>query len=619
LTEKLALAPAKPSTTEPFGTAPFGIRLGAHILEDGRCEFRVWAPIRERVELEIVSPAPRRVTMTRREDGYHEAILDDTPPGTRYFFVLDGTRRPDPASRLQPEGVHGPSEVVGSEFPWTDGEWSGIPLEDYVVYELHTGTFSGEGTFDAIIGRLDLLRELGITAVELLPVAQFPGTRNWGYDGTYPGAAQNSYGGPLALKRLVNACHERGLAIVLDVVYNHLGPEGNYTAEFGPYFTDRYKTPWGPALNFDGAYSDHVRWFFIHNALQWIDEFHVDALRVDAVHAIVDHSAEPFLQELTSAVRARAETLGRRVYTIAESDLNDPRVITPKERYGLGFDTQWCDDFHHSLHVVLTGEQDGYYRGFGRVSDFAQVWRRGYLFVGQHSEYRGRRYGLDPKTTDGSKFIVCAQNHDQTGNRLLGERLSTLVSYEQLRLAAAAVILSPFIPMLFMGEEYGEKAPFQYFTSHSDADLIEAVRRGRAEEFDDFDWQGEPPDPHDEETFARSRLQWERREADEHAALWRLHQELLRLRREIPALRTLDLSAVETHADDERRVLLVRRGDTLLGFNFGDAAATVTMPFNPAAWRLLAGGEAEVEGNAITLPPFTFALFREAERGAPQR
>jgi maltooligosyltrehalose trehalohydrolase len=540
-------------------------RLGAHLLAADRCEFRVWAPHHDRVELHIVSPADQRIVLTKDAAGYHDVIAA-VSAGTRYFFVVNGTDRPDPASRLQSSGVHGPSEVVAEEFAWHDAQWRGIPLDEYVIYELHVGTFTDEGTFDAIIPRLDALRDLGITAVELLPIAQFPGHRNWGYDGTYVGAAQNTYGGPLALKRLADACHARGLALVLDVVYNHLGPEGNYLAEYAPYFTDRYKTPWGLAINFDGPRSDDVRWFFIHNALQWIDEFHVDALRVDAVHAIVDHSAEPFLQDLNAAVHARAEKLGRSVYTIAESDLNDPRVITPRDQLGLGFDTQWSDDFHHALHVLLTGEQSGYYAGFGKVSDLARVMTDGYLFIGQHSPYRGRKYGMKPATRNGAQFVVCAQNHDQVGNRMNGERLATLVPREKLRLAAAAIILSPFIPMLFMGEEYGETAPWQYFTSHGDPDLIEAVRRGRREEFDDFDWAGEPPDPHDEATFLRSKLRWD--QPDE--SLRALYRDLLRMRREHPALRSLDLDAVRTEADDQTGVLIVRRGDTTLVFNFSD-------------------------------------------------
>jgi maltooligosyltrehalose trehalohydrolase len=545
--------------------------LGATLVARDRCEFRVWAPFVDRIELHIVAPGEARVAMAKDANGYHSATVD-CQEGSRYFYTVNGTDRPDPASRLQPEGVHGPSEVIGTDFAWHDQHWRGLALEDLVMYELHVGTFTAEGTFDAVIAKLDALRELGITAIELMPIGQFPGERNWGYDGVYVGAAQASYGGPRALERLVDAAHARGLAVLIDVVYNHLGPEGNYLSQFGPYFTDRYKTPWGLALNFDGPHSDDVRWFFIHNALQWIDEFHIDGLRVDAVHAIVDHSAEPFLQDLTTAVRDCAERLGRRIWTIAESDLNDPRVITPKAQLGLGFDSQWSDDFHHALHVLLTGERDGYYASFGKVSDLARTIPTGYLYVGQHSPYRQRKYGARPATRDGAQFVVFAQNHDQIGNRMRGERLAALVSPAKLRLAAAAVILAPFLPMLFMGEEYGETAPFQYFTSHSDEDLIEAVRRGRLEEFDDFDWRGEAPDPHDQATFQRSKLTWS---GDD--SLRALYAELLRLRRETPALRSLNLDDVEARADDERRVLVVRRGDVFIGFNFGDAEQTIEL------------------------------------------
>jgi len=560
-----------------------------------------------------VEPEERRIAMQQCGNGYHDATVD-CGAGTRYYFVVGGTDRPDPASRLQPHGVHGPSEVVSREFEWHDAGWRGVPLEDHVVYELHVGTFTEEGTLDAIIPKLDDLRDLGVTAIELMPLAQFPGSRNWGYDGTYVGAVQTTYGGPFALKRLVDAAHARGLAVLLDVVYNHLGPEGNYLSTFGPYFTDRYKTPWGLALNFDGAESDNVRWFFIHNALQWIDEFHIDGLRVDAVHAIIDHSAEPFLQDLTTAVRERAAHLGRLIYTIAESDLNDPRVIAPKESLGLGFDAQWTDDFHHALHVLLTGEQSGYYEGFGSVTDFARVRTAGYLYTGQYSPYRKRRYGAAPQTADGAKFVVCSQNHDQIGNRMVGERLTNLVSYDQLRLAAAAVILSPFIPMLFMGEEYGEQAPWQYFTSHSDPDLIEAVRRGRLEEFDDFDWTGEPPDPHDENTFLRSKLNPALLTRDEHVSLRRLYRELLRLRRDTPALRSLDLRRVDARADDDRRILIERRwtGDdqVLVAFNFNGEAHSEPNPFPDATWRALIDTGAAIDRKTITVPPHSFALFR---------
>jgi len=544
--------------------------LGARIVAPGRCEFRVWSPNRDRVEVRILTPQERTIPMTKTGDGYHEAIVD-ARDGVRYYYVLDGIQRPDPASRFQPDGVHGASEVVDSNFEWHDAEWKGLALEDFVLYELHVGTFTPEGTLDAIIPRLDALKELGITAIALMPIGQFPGDRNWGYDGVYISAVQNSYGGPRALERLIDAAHQRGLAIVLDVVYNHLGPEGNYLREFGPYFTDRYKTAWGEALNFDGPHSDDVRWFFIHNALMWVNEFHVDALRVDAVHAIVDHSAEPFLQDLTTAVR---ET-GRHVFTIAESDLNDPRVITPKDAYGLGFDTQWSDDLHHSLHALLTGEKVGYYIGYGAASDLARVMSTGYLYVGQHSLYRGRKYGVKPNSADGAQFVVFAQNHDQIGNRMLGERLSNLVSPQKLRLAAAVVILSPFLPMLFMGEEYGETAPFQYFTSHSDPDLIDAVRRGRREEFEEFEWKGEAPDPHDEETFRRSKLEWR-----EDGPLHDFYGDLLRLRRR--SFRDLDLNKVKTFADDARGLVTVQRGDVLVAFNFSDSPQCVEGTTVPA-------------------------------------
>jgi maltooligosyltrehalose trehalohydrolase len=577
--------------------------LGAIVRGDGRCEFRVWAPQVEKVELHLVAPRELRIALTKNTRGYHEAVVD-ADAGARYFFVINGRERPDPASRSQPDGVHEASAVVARDFDWHDEAWQGVALEDYVIYELHVGTFTDEGTFDAAIAHLDELKDLGVTAVELMPIGQFPGTRNWGYDGVYIGAAQHSYGGAQGLKRLVDACHIRGLALLIDVVYNHLGPEGNYLAEYGPYFTDRYKTPWGQALNFDGPHSDDVRWFFIHNALQWIDEFHIDGLRVDAVHAIADRTAEPFLQDLTSAIHTRAETLGRRVYTFAESNLNDPRVITPKEELGLGFDSQWCDDFHHSLRTLLTGETSGYYAGYGRTSDLARTWTSGYLYTGQHSVYRGRKYGLAPKTRDGKQFVVFSQNHDQVGNRMTGDRLAATVSRDKARLAAAAVILSPFIPMLFMGEEYGETAPFQYFTSHADADLIEAVRLGRHKEFDSFRWAGQPPDPHDVETFLRSKLR--REELNDVRSLYK---ELLRLRATTPALRTVDLGAVETHADDEQRTLLIKRGDVLIAFNFSDAPRVIALPFGDAAWRAMIETGVRVDWNALAMPAKSFALY----------
>jgi maltooligosyltrehalose trehalohydrolase len=565
------------------------VPLGASPTGDGACRFLVWAPRAERVEVHLVSPRERVEPLERRDGGYHYAVLEDVPPGSLYFYRLArGPDRPDPASRLQPRGVHGPSQVTEPTFPWTDGNWRGLALADYVTYELHVGTFSKEGTFEGVIPRLDELRDLGITAVELMPVAEFPGSRNWGYDGVHPFAAQTSYGGPSGLKRLVDECHRRGLAVVLDVVYNHLGPEGNYLAEFGPYFTDRYRTPWGEAVNFDGPGSDEVRRYFVENALHWLSEAHVDALRLDAVHAIRDHSARPFLQELEEAVARRAEELRRPLLLVAESSLNDPRLVRPPQLGGFGLDAQWNDDFHHSVHTLLTGEREGYYRDFGALSDLEAALRDGFVYAGRYSAYRGRRHGSSSRDIPAHRFFVCVQNHDQVGNRMLGERLSSLVDLERSKLAAGTLLLSPFLPLLFMGEEYGETAPFLYFVSHGDPALVDAVRRGRREEFAAFGWKQEPPDPQSEETFLRSKLDHGLREKGEHRLLLEFHRELLRLRRSRPALRRLARDQMEVRVLEAQRTLRLRRwdlGDEVVVFlHFGEGAVAVDRP--GGRWRV---------------------------------
>jgi maltooligosyltrehalose trehalohydrolase len=432
-------------------------RLGAVYWGGGECQFHVWAPLAQKVEVHVVFPEERIIPLDRSEEGYHHARAEGVEPGHRYLYRLDDREeRPDPASRFQPLGVHHASQVTDPRFPWSDNCWFGIPLRDYIIYELHVGTFTEEGTFEAIEAHLDYLKNLGITAIELMPVAQFPGDRNWGYDGTYPFAAQNSYGGPDALKRLVDLCHTKGLAVILDVVYNHLGPEGNYLRSFGPYFTDRYGTPWGEAVNFDGPHSDHVRRFFIENALYWLTEFHMDALRIDAVHAILDFSSRPFLEELGLAVREAARRVNRQLFLMPESALNDSRIIRSREMGGFGLDAQWNDDFHHALHALLTEERFGYYEDFGRFRDLVAAYRDGFVYSGQYSSYRKRRHGRSSRDIPSQRFIVFSQNHDQVGNRMQGERLSELVPFEALKLAAGTVLLSPFIPLLFMGEEYGE-------------------------------------------------------------------------------------------------------------------------------------------------------------------
>jgi len=486
----------------------FALDIGASMLPDGSARFRVWAPLAERVDLLFPDSDLLPVSLSAEKCDYFSAVVDDIETGACYWYLLDGElRRPDPASRCQPQGVHGPSALVDSfRHHWQDSSWQGIAQDELIIYELHVGTFTPAGTFDAVISRLEYLCELGITAIELMPVAQFPGERNWGYDGTFIFAPQNSYGGVDGLKRLVDACHVRGLAVILDVVYNHLGPEGNYLHAFGPYFTSRYHTPWGDAVNFDGPDSDQVRHYFIANALYWITEYHIDGLRLDAVHGIYDFSALHILQELAQAVHERGAILGRRVQVIAESDQNDTRLVTVPQLGGYGLDAQWNDCFHHALRTCLTGERTGYYADYGDFSAVVKSFREGFVLSGQYSAFRRRRHGSSSVHIHPGRMVVFSQNHDQIGNRMRGERPGEHLYTEQLMLAAAAVILSPYMPLLFMGEEYGETAPFPYFVSHSDEHLVEAVRRGRREEFAAFADQGTPPDPQDEATFLSGKL-----------------------------------------------------------------------------------------------------------------
>jgi maltooligosyltrehalose trehalohydrolase len=603
-------------------------------LENRCCRFCVWAPRAKRVEVHIFVPDQCVIEMRPQERGYHEVVVDGLPLNSRYMYCLDGRlKRPDPASRFQPDGVHGPSQVVASNLEWKDGSWRGLPLEKCIFYELHVGAFTAEGTFEAIVPRLDALRELGVTAIELMPVAQFPGTHNWGYDGVYPFAVQNSYGGPLGLKKLVDGAHQHGMCVALDVVYNHLGPEGNYLADFGPYFTDRYRTPWGEALNLDGAQSDEVRRFFIENALYWITEFHIDTLRLDAIHAIVDSSARPFLEELGSVVREQAEHLNREVHVIAESDRNDARVIRTREKGGYGLDAQWNDDFHHALHSLLTGETSGYYRDFGALDHMARAFTDGFVYSGQFSGYRQRRQGSPSRDLPAHRFVVFDQNHDQVGNRMLGERLSALVCFERLKLAAGVVLLSPFIPLLFMGEEFGETAPFHYFVSHSDLALIEAVRRGRREEFAAFKWSGEIADPQDDTTFRLSKLNWSLSSQGQHRVLRELYMELIRLRRELPALSRLSKETLEVLTFEEEKTLFIRRwsneDQAVAIFNFGGKIASVSLAMSAGVWqkrldsaeKRWCGSGSEVSTRLVTeaktalsLAPHSFALFsRESE------
>ncbi len=605
--------------------------LGAVWLDESRCRFRVWAPLSGEVQLHILSPQEYLLPMQQKPNGYHQVTVEKLPRGARYKYRLaTGKELPDPVSRYQPEGVHGPSEAVDPRFDWQDQHWLGLPIENYIIYELHAGTFTTEGTFEAALRHLDDLVNIGITAVEIMPVAQFPGTRNWGYDGVFPFAVQNSYGGPVALKKVVNACHQRGLAVILDVVYNHLGPEGNYLSQFAPYFTDRYRTPWGPALNFDDAHSDEVRHFFVSNALEWITHYHFDALRLDAVHAILDHSALNFLEELADCVHEQGTALNRRVYVIAESALNDTRIIRPSELGGYGLDAQWNDDFHHSLHTLLTREREGYYADFGDFQHMAQAFSEGFVYSGRYSVNRGRRHGNSSRGIPSVKFVVFAQNHDQVGNRMLGERLGQLVSFDACKLAYSIVLLSPFIPLLFMGDEYGETAPFQFFVSHSDEKLIEAVRRGRKEEFASFKWSGEPPDPQDEQTFLRSKLNRALKDHPRHRALLEYNKELIRLRKTLPALRCLSKEKMDVVSFEDECVLAARRwngsNEILSIFNFKDREVRLIQSIPYGVWRKRLDSHDQrwmgngsrvpeimqsVSHGSLTLPPHGVVVFEK--------
>ncbi len=622
-------------------------------LGENRCRFRIWAPYAKRVHVHLFTPHDRVLRLPAVDDGYFEKVIEGVPAGASYKYRLDNDReRPDPASRLQSEGVHGRSEVVDPYFDWGNDDWHGRPLSQYIVYELHVGTFTSQGTFDGVIERLDHLVDLGVTAIELMPVAACPGQRNWGYDGVYPFAVQANYGGPAGLKRLVRACHRRGLSVVLDVVYNHLGPEGNYLADFGPYFTRKYGTPWGQAINFDDTGSREVRRFFLANALRWISEFRIDALRLDAVHAIYDASAEHFLKELSLAMHARVahddpQAIGRRGFTIAESNFNIPRLTMTRDEGGDGLDGQWNDDFHYAVHARLTNERMGHYRDFGGADQVTKAVSEGFVLTGQFSHYRGRTHGESSHRTPAERLTICLQNHDQTGNRPQGERLGHLVDAESLKVAVALLLLSPYVPLLFMGEEYNEPAPFLYFTDHGDSDLNDRVRRGRRADFHRIGWRDTGFDPSDTATFERSRLDIDLKLQDRHAQIFRLYQALIRLRKESPALQMLSKSQMQITPFANHKLLVMRRWtvtryDTEVSannaksitsdhvvavFNLSNQPHEASMVLPPGRWkhrldttsrdfggsRTLSIGDFMCEGNwTITMPPLAAALWQLA-------
>lgn len=570
--------------------------------------FTLWAPFAQTAELQLPDG---RVALNRSDNGWWAADVAGAGPGSLYSYVLNGgDPMPDPRSPWQPEGVYGPSCVVDhNAFDWTDSGFIARPLPSAVIYEMHVGTFTPEGTFDAAIEKLDHLVGLGITHLELMPVNEFSGAWGWGYDGVDLYAPHHHYGPPEALKRLVNAAHGKGLAVLLDVVYNHLGPAGNYLSRFGPYFTERHHTPWGQAVNLDGPFSKEVRRFFIDNATMWLRDYHFDGLRIDAVHALVDNGAVHFVEELADHVQRLGIQLGRHFALIAESDLNDPRVVRSREMGGYGIDAQWSDDFHHAIHSLLTEERDGYYSDFHGLRDLAKALKQVFVYDGAYSDHRKRPHGRPVRMLPGFRFLGYTQNHDQVGNRAQGERLSHLAGLERAKMAAGILLTAPFVPMLFQGEEWAASSPFQYFTQHDDYQLGQAVSEGRRTEFVDFGWKPEcVPDPQDPATFERSKLRWDEVGTAEHAEMLDWYRSLLRLRRQHGSLTDGDLDAMSIRFDEERSWLQYQRGALTMVCNFSSQSQCVPLPRGREV-LLASNPGCRINECGVLMGPDTFAVL----------
>ena len=527
--------------------------------------FTVWAPLKNTMFLHVVSPQDRKIEMRKDRKGYFTVEVKDAKPGWKYFFrPNDEKDLADVASHSQPDDTLGPSQIVDhAAFEWNDDSWKGIPLEDLVLYEIHVGTFTNESTFEAIIPLLDDVKQAGINGVELMPVGQFSGSRNWGYDGAFPYAVQHSYGGPEGLKKLVNACHEKGIAVFLDVVYNHVGPEGNNFAEYAPYFTDKYKAPWGTAINYDGEYSDGVKEYVSENVVFWFEQYHIDGLRLDAVHEMYDRNANNIWQIIHRKVKLLEQKVGKRLYLTAESDHNSPRVTKHPDGGGMGFDAQWLDDFHHILYVMLDPAGQDRYSDYKTMEQLAKAYTDGFVHSGEWVEFRKRTHGTSSAGVPGYNFIVFNMNHDQVGNRIKGERLSMLVSFEKQKLAAAALMLSPYIPMLFMGEDYGEDTPFYFFVSHHNKDAVKAVQEGRRDEFVKFGLkEGENfPDPGADETFNDCKLQWEKRKEGKYKIMLEWNKHLIELRRTNRILHNFNKSNIKAFPFGEQGLIIHRQSD----------------------------------------------------------
>jgi maltooligosyltrehalose trehalohydrolase len=574
-------------------------------------EFTVWAPKAKKVSVKIDDTAH---AMTGPEDrGWWRVRVEEAAPGTDYAFLIDDDPAPypDPRSQWQPEGVHGPSRVYDhAAFSWRDHGFQPTPLGSAIIYELHVGTFTSEGTLNAAIAHLDYLAELGITHIELMPVAEIPGKHGWGYDGVALFAVSHTYGGPDALKRFVDAAHSRGLAVLLDVVYNHFGPVGNYSGKFGPYITTKHTTPWGDAVNFEGPGSDQVRRFFADNALMWMREYHIDGLRLDAVTEFVDRSAVHFLEQLSSETETLAAAVGRPLVLIAESDLNDPRIVTPREARGYGIDAQWSDDFHHALFTVLhDDEREGYYIDFGAMEQLAKSLTHAYVYDGGYSVYRNRNHGRPVQGLSAHRFLGYIQNHDQVGNRAIGDRVAQTAGIDRAKVAAALVFTAPFVPMIFQGEEFAASSPFQYFADHEDPKMAKAVSEGRRGEFAAFGWDpAKIPDPEDPKTFVRSKLNWNETGEGDHAEMLDWYRRLIHLRRSTPALNDGDLHHVKVTFDEEQRWLVMERRGVKVICNLG--ANTAEFPNKDGYAIALASRKGiEVAGDKVTLPPDSLVIL----------
>jgi maltooligosyltrehalose trehalohydrolase len=594
----------------PLGQTSFGVTkpiIGANI-HDTNCNFTVWAPNRKTIKLWLPE-GNQRLDMHKLENGYWTVDLENTKSGLLYNYELDNQIiRPDPASYFQPKGVFGPSEVVDhGSFAWTDKSWKGLDFKDLIFYEVHVGTFTKDGTFLAMIEHIKELAELGINAIELMPITQFSGQRNWGYDGVFPFALHNTYGSPNHLKALVNECHSCGVALFVDFVYNHLGPEGNCLNDYAPYFSNDRMTRWGPTINLDGPLSNGVRDYFNENTLHWLRDYHIDGIRLDAVLFMPDNSPTHFLQELNQSVNAYAKQTNKKVYMIAESGYNVPKVLAPTVEEGYGFSAQWLDDFQHALFALITGEKEGYYRLYGTLDDLIETITDAYRFVGGPGDFRRRKPIEDYRWISPNKFVVFSQNHDQVGNRLLGDRLISITDFEAAKLAAGLVLLSPYVPLLFMGEEYGEKSPFFFFADYSEKKLRETISEGRKKEFAEFHWKGQIPNPLAIETFEKSKINWQYRYQDRGKQMLSYYQELIKLRK-LSVFQVEDCRKLHfLNINNKVLLLTVEKNKAVIIANFDKRPETIDFPLNESYEKVIDSSEQRLGGPGSNLPDYITA------------